>query len=260
VGVTGFAVRDNYVHDGLKEGIDIKESSIDGVVEGNFVERMCSVGIYINEAQRVDVVRNRVRKSGFFLREGRETACQDHPEFGRFFDRYLGGGLQLAVGDLGELSRGLLAEIDVYQNVFWDMQGNGIEFWDELRASRKGAGEMRENRIVNNVIYGVSLVGIYLSDVTDTLVANNIIGNTGEDPFAGNALDANTISHNLFHLRSEGQEPYGQEYVTGDPLFADPTKGDFTLQAGSPAIDRGLDVGLPSAGRPDIGAHELGLD
>jgi parallel beta-helix repeat protein len=259
VGVTDFVVGGNYVHDSLKEGIDIKESSTDGAVEGNFVERMCAVGIYINEAHGVDVYRNRVRRSGYFLGEGREIRCQDHPEFGRFYDRYLGGGIQLAVGDLGELSRGLLSDIDVYQNVFWDMQGNGIEFWDELRTSRKGSGEMRGNRVFNNVIYSVSLVGIYLSDVTDTLVAGNIIANTEGDPFAGNAIDASTISHNLFHLRHDGQAPYGTEYVTGDPLFVDPTKGDFHLRADSPAIDRGLDMGLPAEGQPDIGAYEYGL-
>jgi hypothetical protein len=259
VGVTDFVVGDNYVHDSLEEGIDVKESSTEGTVVGNFVERTCQVGIYINEASSVDVVQNRVRKSGYFLTEGREVICQDHPEFGRFYDDYLGGGIQLAVGDLGELSRGLLSDIDVYQNIFWDMQGNGIEFWDELRASRRGSGEMRGNRIFNNVIYDVSLTGIRLSDVTDTLVVNNIVVGTKEDPFTGNAIDENTIDHNLFSLRYDWQVPFGLEYVVEDPLFVDPTVGDFRLQAGSPAIDRGLQVGLPSIGEPDIGAHEYGL-
>jgi hypothetical protein len=259
VGVTHFVVGDNYVHDGLKEGIDVKESSTNGAVVGNFVERTCGVGIYINEAQGVDVHQNRVRRSGYFLSEGHEVICQDHPEFGRFYDDYLGGGVQLAVGDLGELSQGLLADIHVYQNVFWDMQGNGIEFWDELRENRKGSGEMRGNQVFNNVIYNVSLAGIRLSDVTDTLVANNIIVGTEEDPFTGNAIGANTISHNLFAFRYDWQEPAGGEYVTEDPLFVDPAAGDFRLQADSPAIDQGLEMDLPSIGEPDIGAYEYGL-
>ena len=259
VGVTDFGVRDNYVHDGLKEGIDVKESAADGVVEGNYVERMCQVGIYINEAHRVDVRRNRVRKSGYYISQGQEVTCQDHPEFGRFYDDYLGGGIQLAVGDLGELSRGLLSDVDVYQNVFWDMQGNGIEFWDELRSSRRGSGEMRGTRVFNNVIYKVSLAGIRLSDVAGSQIVNNIIADTGEDPFTGNAIEGNTISHHLFSFRDDRQEPTGTQYVTGDPLFVDPEAGDFGLQASSPAIDRGFGMGLPKVGEPDIGAYEYGL-
>jgi len=50
--------------------------------------------------------------------------------------------------------------------------------------------------------------------------------------------------------------------VAGDPCFADPSKGDFTLRKESPAIDRG--VRLPGfndgfrGAAPDIGAFELG--
>lgn len=42
-----------------------------------------------------------------------------------------------------------------------------------------------------------------------------------------------------------------------DPLFVNPGADDFRLQAGSPAIDAGVDVGLPFLGpAPDIGAFE----
>jgi hypothetical protein len=50
-----------------------------------------------------------------------------------------------------------------------------------------------------------------------------------------------------------------------DPLFTDPGNGDLTLQAGSPAIDTGVDVGLttdyagnpvPLGAAPDCGAYE----
>ncbi len=45
-------------------------------------------------------------------------------------------------------------------------------------------------------------------------------------------------------------------FVT-DPLFVDPDNGDFRLQAGSPAVDMGVDVGFPFNGNaPDIGAFE----
>jgi hypothetical protein len=42
-----------------------------------------------------------------------------------------------------------------------------------------------------------------------------------------------------------------------DPLFVKPANNDFRLRAGSPAIDAGVDVGLPFQGdAPDIGAYE----
>ena len=45
--------------------------------------------------------------------------------------------------------------------------------------------------------------------------------------------------------------------VPADPLFVNPGADDFALQAGSPAIDAGVDVGLPYLGTaPDCGAYE----
>lgn len=53
-----------------------------------------------------------------------------------------------------------------------------------------------------------------------------------------------------------------------DPLFTDTATHDFTLQAGSPVIDHGTDVGLttdrngntiPQGSAPDMGAYEFGV-
>lgn len=46
-----------------------------------------------------------------------------------------------------------------------------------------------------------------------------------------------------------------------DPLFVNPGADDFSLQAGSPAINAGIDVGLPFTGSaPDLGYKEYGAD
>lgn len=261
VAVTDFEVAHNTVHDTLKEGIDVKESSARGAVHHNTVEHACAVGIYINEAEQVQVHHNRVRRSGYYLTaDGQESLCETYPVYGPYFDRYYGTGILLAVGDLGELSRGYLAQIDLHQNVIWDANGNGIEFWDEWRESGTGKGQMTDNRVFNNTIYHTGLGGIRLQDVDNTQVVNNILALNDEDAITGDAIANNAISHNLFHFRHDWQEPVGSDYVVGDPLFVDPSGGDFHLQAESLAIDAGLDMGLPFAGAaPDIGAFENGL-
>lgn len=56
-------------------------------------------------------------------------------------------------------------------------------------------------------------------------------------------------------LTDSGQD--ANSPVPADPTFVNPGAGDFTLQAGSPAIDAGIDVGLPYLGTaPDCGYAE----
>jgi len=197
-----FVVANNYVHDVFEEGIDIKESSTNGEVRDNFVERACSVGIYINEADDVRIYRNQVRRSGYFLASGnQEQLCSDYPDLGRLYGRYFGDAILLAVGDLGELSQGRLSGIQVYQNVVWDAHGNGLQFWDQLKESGTGSGTMTGNRVYNNVFYNTALGGIRLDDIEDTMVVNNIVALNDEEGITGNATTDNTVSHNLFFFR-----------------------------------------------------------
>jgi hypothetical protein len=45
--------------------------------------------------------------------------------------------------------------------------------------------------------------------------------------------------------------------VESDPLFVDPAAGDYSLSSQSPALDAGIDVGLPFSGNaPDLGHQE----
>ena len=265
VAVNDFVVADNVVHDTPKEGIDVKESSTDGEVRDNLTERTCAVGIYINEAHNVRVYRNLVRRSGYFLADdGQEKTCDNHPVFGGYYGQYFGDGILLAVGDLGDLSQGRLSNIQVYQNVVWDANLNCLQFWDEMEESGTGSGTMTGNRVYNNVFYQCGNAGIgsgvRIDNTHDTVVVNNIIAFTEEEGITGDDVDSSTISHNLFTFLYEWQEPVGTDYIVGDPLFIDPVKGDFHLKEGSPAIDNGLNVGLPYAGNaPEIGAYEVGV-
>jgi hypothetical protein len=123
-----------------------------------------------------------------------------------------------------------------------------------------GNGEV--DAIENNIIIGF-MHGIDNNNCSDggtcnytpTAVRNNIIitRSPGQEVFnVGTAYP--TLSNNLF----------GAGY---DPKFINPAAGDYRLQPGSPAIDKGNPNGLTSdfAGKPrpwgngiDIGAYEYG--
>ena len=276
VAVSNFVVTYNYVHDTQKEGITVKESSTNGEVHHNFVERACAVGIYIDEAHYVQVYNNQVRRSGYYLADdGQEQLCGSHPVYSDWHGQYYGNGTMLAVGDLGEAGRGRLSNVRVYQNVVWDAHGNGLQFWDELQESGTGVGEMTGNQVYNNVFYNSALAGIRLDDVDDTVVANNIIALNDEEGITGNSIAINTVSHNLFYFKYDWHQPAGTNYVIDDPLLVDPASGDFHLREGSPAIDAGTNEGAPEVdfdGNPrpldgnsdgmavvDIGADEFTL-
>jgi len=158
--------------------------------------------------------------------------------------------------------------------------------------------------ISNNIIANVRGVGMWLLDVKDVKVLNNVIYKIPEDPHEGDLkrnagiavrtyLAPNTenieIKNNIIQLvdnygisakiYSETtdndynlifQTPnafynvdQGDHDLMTDPLFVNPSSGNFHLQSGSPAIDSGTDVGLtidfdgnPITGIPDIGAFE----
>jgi len=91
--------------------------------------------------------------------------------------------------------------------------------------------------------------------------AANIISqeNTGDD-FYINGNQVVDFYHSNF--TPEGTLVVFQTDINNidlDPEFVDPVNGDYTLAAGSPCINSGLDVGLDFAeSAPEIGAYEVG--
>jgi parallel beta-helix repeat protein len=106
-----------------------------------------------------------------------------------------------------------------------------------------------DNLVYNNTIYGHSAVGITIhSSASDTQVKNNILyqNNTAISDGGRNTTQANNL--------------------TSDPSFVNASGGDFRLQGGSAAIDRGETLGdvsddyagskRPAGAAYDIGAYE----
>jgi hypothetical protein len=121
-------------------------------------------------------------------------------------------------------------------------------------------------QVYNNTLYN-SPIGL-VSNTGFAVVKNNIIVNAS---FCGLAQIASTADYNLlFNNSGEGNYCFGSvpgaHDIYTDPLFVDPTNGDFTLQKSSPAINAGvtlsdittdiLGIVRPQGNRYDIGAYE----
>jgi hypothetical protein len=121
-------------------------------------------------------------------------------------------------------------------------------------------GRIRNISIHNNVFYGNDIgVDISAGDVDGVAIKNNIfLSNRYAQTDISSRINNLTISHNLYHQpTSVGSGASDDSPVFGDPMFLNAPGGDFHLQANSPAIDAGVDVGLPYNGAaPDLGAFE----
>jgi len=123
-------------------------------------------------------------------------------------------------------------------------------------------GGTNENiEIYNNTLYNNG-GGIYINgSVADSItVHNNIFVSNSSGNINAHNVNTLTISHNLYWKPTLVEPGTADDHaVYQDPLFVNINEGDFRLQADSPAIDAGVDVGLPFNGRaPDLGAYEYG--
>jgi hypothetical protein len=132
--------------------------------------------------------------------------------------------------------------------------------------------------VQNNVLYGAMTTGkrgIFITNSAQTTwdIANNIAVNWthGIGDATGTAtierLDNNCLFGNStnYYDNSTGilNGKVGPNSLTGNPLFVNAAGGDFRLQAGSPCINAGVNVGAttdmdgnPVGSPPDIGAYE----
>jgi hypothetical protein len=184
-------------------------------------------------------------------------------------DNDLGGAVMYIGGDcrdvvvrhndlIGDTNFGIwshVGNLDVYGNVFAN-----------LRSAIYSDGSPGIE-VYNNVFYRIGLqpaqYGTPPLQCSGMTARNNIFA-LDKDPF-----DGGNTSHNLFtsSRHAEGSD----NVVVADPMFVDPTNGDFRLRPASPAIDQGtrvttsdgiaVDVDRKGTARPqgpaaDIGAYE----
>ncbi len=246
-----FEVKNNHVHHGGPgnmggEGIDVKDGSSNGKVYKNHVHDINRLGIYVDawdkHTYNIEVFQNIVHD------------CVDN-------------GFAL-VSEKG----GLLENVTFYNNIAYNNEACGFTFghWGEHAPSRP----MKNIKVINNTFYdngegswggGISVES---QDAEDVVIRNNICSQNLSFQIQVEVSIPNlTVDYNLIDgYRGYDDEIYGSDYLEGDPMFVNPSRADFHLQEGSPAIDNGSSVDAPNDdfdGNPrpqgdgyDIGAYE----
>jgi hypothetical protein len=109
----------------------------------------------------------------------------------------------------------------------------------------------------NNIFYAnFDIQVIKIAAITNVTIDYNLYFSLSDPPLRNQTLwyyDAGY--HDFYDWKDHGLDAHSP--IPADPLFTDAAGHDWTLQVGSPAINVGVDVGLPYLGiKPDLGAFE----
>ena len=186
---------------------------------------------------------------------------------------------------------GTVSNIEVYNNIIHDIKGFCYGFNVE-----KPTGKANNVYFYNNIAYkgndipstdwavGYRLVTVHPPDInltafTNTYIYNNVAYGFKGTPTPwkaigfqiGERVSNNTIVRNNISFECAYTYIYkdrviqDHNFLSGDPLFVNPSMGDFHLQPGSPCIGAGITTSItfdadgnlrPSP--PSIGAYEYG--
>ncbi|MEI6389714.1 MAG: right-handed parallel beta-helix repeat-containing protein [Verrucomicrobiota bacterium] len=200
---------------------------------------------------------------GIYLPSGSDSStvdsCVVHDSNGTGGDA---SGIYVRKSANANLTRNVIYNINA-GNTPWSPVGTGVE-----------AQYASNLKVFNNTIDGC-YVGVFFyggggkgsGPYGHITTENNIVANcTGWGFVNPWSTDTSlfTCGYNLIfndvvtygNFPAGNNDPFPSD-VTTDPLFVNAPGGDFHLQAGSPAIEKGIDVGLPFPGRaPSLGAFE----
>ncbi len=165
--------------------------------------------------------------------------------------------------------------VSSYETVSINYNSIYDNYWGGIRLSNTAVN----SKVYNNLMWGNNVYYKLYVDAPGTTIKNNILDNQPDTlRITVNAQTGLTSNNNLFDTGSNliwGSTYYslsnwktatGQDAnsIEAIPLFMNEAGKNFHLQSSSPAINKGVDVGLtrdiennPIQGLPDIGAYEF---
>lgn len=255
--VSHFEVSHNHVHDCIKEGIDVKETSRHGTVHNNHIHHLKRQGLYVD--------------SWFGL--------LGDVEFHSNIVHDCEWGIAVSA-ESGKGAPSKVVDVRIHHNLFYNNRASGVFFsvwgndlWRENIA-------IWNNTIANNgrIIHWAGPTGgidIRSRNVRNLTIVNNIVAGNGAFEIASiidPVKEADTIrhqsiviSHNLVKSQTDQTKAHkglypnphlnlGQAYLMADPRFVDPQGDNYQLAPESPAIGAGsTDWRLPGLSS-DLGA------
>jgi hypothetical protein len=129
---------------------------------------------------------------------------------------------------VGAEDGGTVAGINIHDNLFFDNGGAGVVLFSWGRNGVKKDVRICNNTIVNNRGTGIALGSETSEDIE---VCNNIVFRNRQKAYDAGSASNITEKGNLFDV---------------DPKFVDIRRGDFRLQADSPAIDAAAEAAGPA--------------
>jgi hypothetical protein len=186
--------------------------------------------------------------------------------------------------------------VQYYYNVIDKVNGHigrATTYWGGLALDAYSGGEVKNCEIYNNIIancysYGIDMITHNANEFTGNKIYNNILYNNDtingiqiwiqdaavieNNGFKNNLIYKEFHTDSLVYFGADETDDYYKSItefneengtaghsilsnISVDPLFDGAT---FELLSTSPAIDAGVDVGLPYFGKaPDIGAYEF---
>ncbi|MBI2842941.1 MAG: alpha-galactosidase [Armatimonadetes bacterium] len=149
----------------------------------------------------------------------------------------------------------------IHHNVIYNV---GVQGSSKTSGCVMTTGSSQNTRIYNNTMVG-SWSGVYawsnLGVAGAQVIRNNIIEGMWDRGIDHGSSTGCVNSHNLYYNNSTNWGPntyWGTGEFEMEPRFVNSMAHDYHLQASSPAVNAGTDVGFPYYGSaPDIGAFEL---
>ena len=139
-------------------------------------------------------------------------------------------------------------DITVARNVFFNITGQYALKFDGVSNAK----------VVNNIFHNITgdSIRVESKGITGGDIKNNLIHLSRAPRISG--IFSADYSHNGWFNSSAGKLESSEDTVGNDPLFVNAANKDFRLIASSPAVDKGIAVGLEYQGAaPDLGAFEL---